>query len=155
MQSVVKLSEASNIYKLSDHANGEEDASSHHSDDMQKNPAAAALSNKDGGTFGSLEVSDEKPAAEKPGADSQSSADDALAWLKIIQNVTADLTADLRSSKGDDFDHPFADKTSSFSILHPKKLRIRSARGKLQRREPARGSRKRTPARPKAFIQVR
>ena len=130
MQSVVKLSEASNIYKLSDHANGEEDASSHHSDDMQKNPAAAVLSNKDGGTFGSLEVSDEKPAAEKPGADSQSSADDALAWLKIIQNATADLTADLRSSKGDDFAHPFADETSSFEHTPPSRNS-----GSVRRRE--------------------
>ncbi len=119
MQSVVKLSEASNIYKLSEHANGEEDASSHQLDDTQKNPAAAVLGNKDGGAFGSLEVSDEKPAAEKPGADSQSSADDALAWLKIIQNATVDLTADLRASKGDEFGHAFADGTSSFEHTPP------------------------------------
>ena len=47
MQSVVKLSEASNIYKLSDHANGDQDASSDHSDDIRKKPAAAVLSNKE------------------------------------------------------------------------------------------------------------
>ena len=122
MQSVVKLSEASNIYKLSDHANGEEDASSHHSDDIQKNPAAAVLSNKDRSVFGSsnsLEVSDEKRAADKPAVASQSGSDDALAWLKIIQNATGDLTADLHASKGDDFGHSFADETASFEPTPP------------------------------------
>jgi len=125
MQSVVKLSEASNIYKLSDHANGEEDASSHHSDDIQKNPAAAVLSNKDGSVFGSsnsLEVSDEKPAADKPAVASQSGSDDALAWLKIIQNATGDLTADLHASKGDDFGHSFADETASFESTPPSRI---------------------------------
>jgi hypothetical protein len=113
MQSVVKLSDVGNIYKLSDHTNADQDASSDHSDGIQKKPAAAVLGNKDGGAFGnseSLVVSDEKSAAEKPAVDSQSGADDALAWLKIIQNATGELTADLHASKGDDF----GDETSSF-----------------------------------------
>ena len=125
MQSVVKLSEASNIFKLSDHANGDQDASSDHSDDIRKTPAAAVLSNKDGGAFGnstSLEMPDEKPAAEKPAVASQSGADDALAWLKIIQNATADLTADLPASKRDDFGRSFADETSSFEHTPPSRI---------------------------------
>ena len=71
MQSVVKRSEVGNIYKLSDHANADQDASSDYSGDIQKKPAAAVLSNKDGGALGNpnpLEVSDDKPAAEKPAA---------------------------------------------------------------------------------------
>ena len=124
MQSVVKLSETGNIYKLSDHANGEEDVGSHHSDNLRKNPAAAVLSKKDGGAFdnsNSLEVSDEKPAVDKAAVDSQSGADDALAWLKIIQNATGDLTADLPASKRDDFGHSFAEAASSFEHTPPSK----------------------------------
>jgi hypothetical protein len=110
MQSVAKSSDKSNIYKLSDHANGEQEGSSDHSDDITDKPAVTGLGNKEPLGFGNsktLEVSDEKPTAETP-------ADDALAWLKIIQNATADLTADLPVSKRDDFGHSFAEGTSSF-----------------------------------------
>ena len=58
-------------------------------------------------------------AADKPAVASQSGSDDALAWLKIIQNATGDLTADLHASKGDDFGHSFADKTASFESTPP------------------------------------
>jgi len=118
MQSVVKLSDASNIYKLSDRANTDQDISSDHSDEIRKTPAVAVLGNKDSGPFGhsnSLEAADETPAAEKP-------ADDALAWLKIIQNATGDLTADLPASKRDDFGHSFADEPSSFEHTPPSGL---------------------------------
>ena len=118
MQSVAKRSEGSNIYKLSDHANGDQDASPDHSDDITKKPAAAVLSNKDPLGFGdskSLEASDAgKDTADEPAAAAPSSADDALAWLKIIQNATADLTADIRTPKGDSFAHSFADEEAPF-----------------------------------------
>ncbi len=122
MQSVVKLSDVGNVYKLSDHANADQDASSDHSDDLRKTPAAAVLGKKDGGAFGdsnSLEVFDEKPAAGKPAVASQSGADDALAWLKIIQNATGELTADLPPSRGGDYGHSFADEASSFEHTPP------------------------------------
>ena len=115
MQSVAKSSDKSNIYKLSDHANGDQEGSSDHSDDITKKPGVTGLGNKEPLGFGhskTLEVSDEKPTAETP-------ADDALAWLKIIQNATADLTADLPASKHDDFGHSFADETSSFEHTPP------------------------------------
>ena len=52
MQSVVKLSDVGNIYKLSDHANADQDANSDHSDDIRKAPAAAVQGKKDGGALG-------------------------------------------------------------------------------------------------------
>jgi hypothetical protein len=104
MQSAAKRSDGSNIYKLSDHANGDQDASFDHADDITKRPAAAGLSDEEpvaSGSSKSLEAPDAvKSAAGVPAAAAPSSADDALAWLKIIQNATADLTADIRVSKG-------------------------------------------------------
>jgi len=118
MQSVVKLSEASNIYKLSDLANGDQDSSTDHSGDISKRPAATLPSNKEPVAFGnskSLEASGaEKNTADEPAAPAPSSADDALAWLKIIQNATADLTADLRDRKGEDLARPLAEDAAPF-----------------------------------------
>ncbi len=118
MQSVAKRSEGTNIYKLSNHANGDQDASPDHPDDITKKPAATALSDKEPLGFGdskSPEASDApKDAAGEPAASAASSADDALAWLKIIQNATADLTADIREPKGDAFARSFADEEAPF-----------------------------------------
>jgi hypothetical protein len=122
MQSAAKKSDGSNIYKLSDHANGDQDASFDHADDITKKPAAAGLSDKEpvaSGSSKSLEAPDPgKRAAAEPAA-APSSADDALAWLKIIQNATADLTADTRASKGDAFARSFADEESTFGRNPP------------------------------------
>jgi hypothetical protein len=101
MQSAAKRNDGSNIYKLSD-----QDASFDHPDDITKKPAAAGLS-------------DAKSAAGGPAAAAPSSADDALAWLKIIQNATADLTADIRLSKGDAFARSFADEEAPFGRNPP------------------------------------
>ena len=56
---------------------------------------------------------------ERPASAAPASADDALAWLKIIQSATADLTADARASKGDGFARSFADETESFEYDSP------------------------------------
>jgi hypothetical protein len=105
MQSAAKRSDGSNIYKLSDHANSDQDASFDHTDDITKKPAAAGLSDKEpvaSGSSKSLEGPGAgRSAAGESAAAAPSSPDDALAWLKIIQNATADLTADIRASKGD------------------------------------------------------
>ena len=118
MQSVVKLSEASNIYKLSDLADGDQDAGTDHSGDISKKPAATVPSNKEPVAFGnakSLEASGaEKDTADEPAAPAPSSADDALAWLKIIQNATADLTADIRDKNGEDLARSLADDPAPF-----------------------------------------
>ena len=133
MQSVVKLSEASNIYKLSDHANGEEDASSHHSDDIQKNPAAAVLSNKDGGTFGiqiHLKCLMKSRLRKSPLWLRNPARTMLLHGSRSSRTQPRDLTADLRASKGDDFGHPFADETSSFEHTPPSRNS-----GSVRRRE--------------------
>ncbi len=118
MQSVVKLSEASNIYKLSDLANGDQDSSTDHSGDISKKPATTLPSNKEPVAFGnskSLEASGvKKDAADEPAAPAPSSADDALAWLKIIQSATADLTADVRDKKGEDLARSLAEDAAPF-----------------------------------------
>jgi hypothetical protein len=125
MQSAAKRSDGSNIYKLSDHANGDQDASFDHADDITKKPAAAAagLSDKEplaSGSSRSLEAPDAgKSAAGEADAAAPSGADDALAWLKIIQNATADLTADIRASKGDAFARSFADEEAPFGRNPP------------------------------------
>ena len=123
MQSVAKRSDGSNIYKLSDHANGDQDVNFDHADDITKKPAAAGLSDKEpvaSGGSKSLEAPDPgKSAAGESDAAAPSSADDALAWLKIIQNATADLTADIRASKGDAFARSFADEEAPFDRNPP------------------------------------
>ena len=122
MQSVAKRNDGSNIYKLSDHANGDQDTSSDQADDITKKPAATVL-NKEPlglGNLTSLEpAGDEKGAAHEPAAAAPSSADDALAWLKIIQNATADLTADIQTSKGDAFARPMSDDDAPFGRNSP------------------------------------
>ena len=99
MQSVAKRGEASNIFKLSDLGNAADSASSP-SGNAERNPAAAAPDGKDSAELGSAktpvssgEESKDTPAVAAP------AADDALAWLKIIENATADLTADLRAPR--------------------------------------------------------
>lgn len=103
MQSVAKRSEASNIYKLSDLMHGDEEANSEVSGEIAKKPASTLSSNKDheGGGDGKPrgEPSDQRGEAGDP---APSDADDALAWLKIIQRATTDLTADLRTPQSDD-----------------------------------------------------
>ena len=120
MQSAFKRSEASNIYKLNDFANSDQDASSDASGDSGKKPASTGQSGDEGGAAGNLgtrEASAEN--AGEPAEVAPSSADDALAWLKIIQNATADLTADIRASKGDEFARSFADEEAPFESNHP------------------------------------
>ncbi len=123
MQSAAKRSDGSNIYKLSDHANGDQDASFDHTDDITKKPAAAGLSYKEplaSGSSKSPEAPDAgKSAAGEPAAAAPSSPDDALAWLRIIQNATEDLTADIRASKGDASARSFADEEAPFGRNPP------------------------------------
>ena len=96
MQSMAKRSDASNIYKLSDLAPGDQQPSSDVPRETGKTPASTAPGGKD------------RPDAAAEFA--HSNPDDALAWLKIIQHATADLTADLRSSKGEETAGGSADK---------------------------------------------
>lgn len=97
MQSMAKRSEASNIYKLSDLAPGDQQLSSDVSGETGKTPAST--------------VPGDKGRADGEAAElAHSNTDDALAWLKIIQHATADLTADLRASKGADFAGALADE---------------------------------------------
>jgi hypothetical protein len=121
MQSAFKRSEASNIYKLNDFANSDQDASSDASGDSGRKPASAGQSGDEGGqvdNLGTREASADENAGESAEI-APSSADDALAWLKIIQNATADLTADIRASKGDEFARSFADEEAPFESNHP------------------------------------
>jgi len=121
MQSAFKRSEASNIYKLNDFANSDQDASSDASGDSGKRPASTGQSGDEGeeaGNLGTREASADENTGE-PAEVAPSSADDALAWLKIIQNATADLTADIRASKGDEFARSFADEEAPFESNHP------------------------------------
>lgn len=121
MQSAAKRSDGSNVYKLSDHANSDQDASFDHTDDNTKKPTAAGLSYKEPlGSGSSPEAPDAgKSAAGEPAAAAPSSPDDALAWLRIIQNATADLTADIRGSKGDGSARSFADEEAPFGRNPP------------------------------------
>ena len=121
MQSAAKRSDGSNVYKLSDHANSDQDASFDHTDDITKKPTAAGLSYKEPlGSGSSPEAPDAgKSAAGEPAAAAPSSPDDALAWLRIIQNATADLTADIRGSKGDGSARSFADEEAPFGRNPP------------------------------------
>ena len=123
MQSAAKRSDGSNIYKLSDHANGDQDASFDHTDDITKKPSAAGLSDKEpvaSGSSKSPEAPDAgRSAAGEAAAAAPSSPDDALAWLRIIQNATEDLTADIRASKGDASDRSFADEEAPFGRKPP------------------------------------
>ncbi len=96
MQSVAKSNDGSNIYKLSDHANGDQNTSSDRSDDSTKKPAATELTGKEpSGGGGDTEPPGTSGEEGARVTDRPASADDALAWLKIIQNATADLTADV------------------------------------------------------------
>lgn len=117
MQSAFKRSEAGNIYKLNDFANSDQDASSDASGDSGKKPASTGQSGE-AGNLGAREASAAENAGEPAGV-GPSSADDALAWLKIIQNATADLTADIRASKGDEFARSFADEEAPSKSDHP------------------------------------
>ena len=82
--------EASNIYKLSDLAPGDQQPNSDVSGETGTTPVSTVPADKD--------------CAEGEAAGlAHPNTDDALAWLKIIQHATADLTADLRASKGEDF----------------------------------------------------
>jgi hypothetical protein len=121
MQSAAKRSDGSNVYKLSDHANSDQDASFDHTDDNTKKPTAAGLSYKEPlGSGSSPEAPDAgKSAAGESAAAAPSSPDDALAWLRIIQNATADLTADIRGSKGDGSARSFADEEAPFGRNPP------------------------------------
>lgn len=94
MQSMAKKSDASNIYKLSDLMPGDQQPNS---DVSGGTPASTALGDKDRADSGAAELA-------------HSNTDDALAWLKIIQHATADLTADLRASKGENPAGASADK---------------------------------------------
>ncbi len=58
-----------------------------------------------------------KALPESSASAASSSADDALAWLKIIQNATADLTADIRASKGGSVTR--SDEAASFGRNSP------------------------------------
>ena len=119
MQSAAKRSDGSNIYKLSDHANGDQDASFDHTDDITKKPAVAGLSYKEplaSASSKSPEAPDAgKSAAGEPATAAPSSPDDALAWLRIIQNATADI----RASKGDASARSFADEEAPFGRNPP------------------------------------
>ena len=121
MQSVVKRSDASNVYKLSDLANADQDADFDASGGIGKKSASPAQSDKDR-SGDSHSKSPEAPVAENAGQAAEvapSSADDALAWLRIIQNATADLTADIRASKGDSFAPSLADEEAPFARHSP------------------------------------
>ena len=115
MQSAAKRNEGSNIFKLSDITNHPADSASSSIGEAESGPAV----------IGRMEGVDESPkkpepsANERPVSAAPASADDALAWLKIIQSATADLTADARASKGDGYPRSFADETESFEYNPP------------------------------------
>ena len=134
MQSAAKRSDGSNVYKLSDHANGDQDASFDHTDDITKKPAVAGLSYKEplaSASSKSPEAPDAgKSAAGEPATAAPSSPDDALAWLRIIQNATADIRA---SKKGDASAGSFADDQAPFGPT----LRRRREFRRTSRRKPS------------------
>ncbi len=100
MQSVVKLSEAGNVFKLSELANNDPDAGFHPSGEA-KTPLVIVPDPKEKFAPGHEAASPchEKESQPAPAAAAPVAADDALAWLKIIEKATADLTADFRASK--------------------------------------------------------
>ncbi len=115
MQSAAKRSEGSNIFKLSDITNHPADSASSSIGEAESGPAV--IGRKEG-----VDENPKKPEPsvnERPASAAPASADDALAWLKIIQSATADLTADARASKGDGFARSFADETESFEYDSP------------------------------------
>ncbi len=115
MHSAAKRNEGSNIFKLSDITNHPADSASSSIGEEESRPAV----------IGRKEGAEENPKApepsanERPASSAPANADDALAWLKIIQSATADLTADIRASKGDGFARSFADEAEAFDYNRP------------------------------------
>ncbi len=96
MPSAAKLNEASNIFKLHDLQNNSDNAASGMSEGPKETPAPETKS-KESRELGNQPL--EAPESEKATGPAAAAPDDALAWLKIIENATADLTADLRAAK--------------------------------------------------------
>lgn len=94
MQSVVKLSEAGNVFKLNELSNNDPDTGSRPPGEA-KAPFAIAPNPTEETAPGNEAAS----PRHKKEAEPTPAADDALAWLKIIEKATADLTADVRASK--------------------------------------------------------
>ncbi len=123
MQGAAKRSEGSNIFKLSDITNHPADSASSSIGEAESGPAVIGRKEGAGGNPREAEPS----ANERSASASPANADDALAWLKIIQSATADLTADIRPSKGDGLARSFADEPELYERNPP------SAAGSAQR----------------------
>ncbi len=118
MQSAAKRSAGSNIFKLSDVTNHAADSAPSSSEEAEIKHTQAVFGNKEDVPIKSPKIA-EPVVSEKSAGSAPASPDDALAWLKIIQNATADLTADIRASKRDAFARSFADETQSPGRTHP------------------------------------
>jgi hypothetical protein len=101
MQSVFKLGESGNAFKLGEPAGSDPDVGSGPSREAKKPAAADPSPKKETGSPGSEKEAAPMSAAAAP-------ADDALAWLKIIEKATADLTADVWASKSSAVARPIA-----------------------------------------------
>ena len=112
MQSAARKSEGSNIFKLSDITNHAADSASGSIGEAESKPAPAVFGEKEDAEVENPKVPNPSAIAN-PAAAAPASADDALAWLKIIQSATADLTADIRPSTGDAYARSFADEMES------------------------------------------
>ena len=109
MQGAVKRSDTSNIYKFADHASGDHEAGS---DETARKSAFTVIADNDGAASSVTKLREEVAPEDEHKEAKPSDADDALAWLKMIQNATQDLTADGRTAKGgSDLTHHFADDT--------------------------------------------